>query len=164
LCTLNIRATPQSQAASVLGALGAVSPRALDCGRFAGARVRPRCSRRRWIMVAPGESARFRNATPSEGPSPRRIPSYEPPERRTDGSGQAGSWAVAFDHAHVRLVDLSSQTPSGGGQRADPVQKHDPGERISRKKVKKGIDKSRPVTEAQLEQNRHVLSISQKSA
>src|SRR5262249_32807144 len=31
-----------------------------------------------------------------------------------------------------RLVDLSSQTPLGGGQRADPVQKHDPGERISR--------------------------------
>src|SRR5262249_37979208 len=29
-----------------------------------------------------------------------------------------------------RLVDLSSQTPLGGGQRADPVQKHDPGERI----------------------------------
>jgi hypothetical protein len=26
-----------------------------------------------------------------------------------------------------RLADLSSQTPSGGGQRADPVQKHDPG-------------------------------------
>ena len=32
-----------------------------------------------------------------------------------------------------RLVDLSSHTPSGGGLRADPVQKHDPGERISRK-------------------------------
>jgi hypothetical protein len=32
----------------------------------------------------------------------------------------------------VALVDLSSHTPSGGGLRADPVQKHDPGERISR--------------------------------
>src|SRR5215831_3153169 len=47
----------------------------------------------------------------------------------------------------LRLVDLSSQTPSGGGQRADPVQKHDPGERMS-SQVKKGIDKPRPVTEA----------------
>jgi hypothetical protein len=49
------------------------------------------------------------------------------------------------------LVDLSSLTPSGGGLRADPVQKHDPGERISRN-WKKGIDKQWPVTEAQLAQ------------
>jgi hypothetical protein len=53
---------------------------------------------------------------------------------------------------NLRLVDLSSLTPSGGGLRADPVQKHDPGERISRKwkreYVERGIDKLRPVTEA----------------
>jgi hypothetical protein len=45
---------------------------------------------------------------------------------------------VALDHAHVRLVDLSSQTPSGGGHRADPVEKHDPGGRTSRTKRKEG--------------------------
>ena len=44
---------------------------------------------------------------------------------------QLSSWGS--NHANPRLVDLSSLTPSGGGLRADPVQKHDPGERISRK-------------------------------
>jgi Polyketide cyclase / dehydrase and lipid transport len=34
---------------------------------------------------------------------------------------------------HKRLVDLSSHTPSGGGLRANPVQKHEPGDRTSRK-------------------------------
>src|SRR5204862_2856447 len=38
------------------------------------------------------------------------------------------------------------QTPSGGGLRADPGQKQDPGER-TRSQVETGIDNPRPVTE-----------------
>jgi len=50
---------------------------------------------------------------------------------------QLSSWGS--NHANPRLVDLSSLTPSGGGLRADPVQKHDPGERISRKSENEGL-------------------------
>src|SRR5262249_46249017 len=52
-------------------------------------------------------------------------------------------------HAHLRLVDLSSQTPSGGGQRADPGQKHEPGgTAVSR--VERDLTTPRPVTEKRL--------------
>src|SRR5258708_2258414 len=66
--------------------------------------------------------------------------------------------AVASQHAHRRLADLPSCTPSGGGPRADPVQKHDPasGQRLrgigSRLAQSEGgtLDKARPVTEARM--------------
>jgi hypothetical protein len=51
-------------------------------------------------------------------------------------------------HPTTRTLDLSSQTPSGGGQRADPGQKHGPRQTdVSR--VKR-VDKPLSVTEAQL--------------
>jgi hypothetical protein len=54
---------------------------------------------------------------------------------------------------------IPGKPPSGGGQRADPVQKHDPGERdVSR--VKKGIDKPRPVTEADVSSNGLIAFVS----
>jgi hypothetical protein len=37
--------------------------------------------------------------------------------RRDDGSGQAANMTDCGDQAHVRLGNLSSQTPSSGGSR-----------------------------------------------
>src|SRR5438552_4439878 len=69
-------------------------------------------------------------------------------QRRDDGSGQAAMRAVASNHADVDWPTYPLQTPSGGGPRADPGQKQDPGERIL--KIDRGIDKPRPVTEARM--------------
>src|SRR6516165_2895722 len=64
---------------------------------------------------------------------------------------QLSSWGP--NHANPRLVDLSSLTPSGGGLRADPVQKRDPGERISRKSENEGLTYG-PVTEGEIQERR----------
>src|ERR1700682_6735866 len=53
--------------------------------------------------------------------------------RRDDGSGQAVAHQVASGARERRLVDLSSSNPIRWRPCADPVQKRDPGERITQK-------------------------------
>src|SRR5262249_41193333 len=59
---------------------------------------------------------------------------------------------VASNTFNVDWPALSSSDPIRWRPRADPVQKHDPGETDPRK-WKRGIDKPRPVTEARIERS-----------
>src|SRR5512139_1047067 len=80
-------------------------------------------------------------AFPKRGPDAGTTGKVRPP---------SGPW-----HQTTLNVDwstLSSSDPIRWRPRADPVQKHDPGERNPRK-WKCGIDKPRPVTEARMERS-----------
>src|SRR5262249_31793853 len=59
---------------------------------------------------------------------------------------------VASNTFNVDWPALSSSDPIRWRPRADPVQKHDPGE-MDPRKWKRGIDKPRPVTEARIERS-----------
>src|SRR5262249_48891573 len=61
---------------------------------------------------------------------------------------------VASNTFNVDWPALSSSDPIRWRPRADPVQKHDPGE-MDPRKWKRGIDKPRPVTEARIERKRN---------
>src|SRR5262245_24027268 len=90
-----------------------------------------------------GREARSKTARLSGGPGTSRPKARS--QRRDDGSGQAAIRVVAQDHAHRRLADLSSRTPSGGGPAPTPDRSKHPAKGFS-----KGIDKPSPVTEARM--------------
>src|SRR5215470_1852499 len=94
---------------------------------MARASVMPRPSEWRLRMMTPIMMPRYAPApsSPAQVRAAGRLRGSDSATRPSQ-EGRA-SWVVAPDHAHPRLVDLSSQTPSGGGQRADPGQKHEPG-------------------------------------
>jgi hypothetical protein len=90
----------------------------------AGPSIHPCQPRRRGAMFRAGRDT----GIPERGPDAGTIDQVSP---------QHGP--LAPDYAHPRLLDLSSPTPSGGGQRADPGQKHKPGgtddSRVERRSV-----------------------------
>src|SRR5580692_7626098 len=70
--------------------------------------------------------------------------------RRDDGSGQAATRVVATDHAQRRLADLSSFKPHQVAAQRRPRTEARP-RRKGSSQAERGIDKSRPVTEARVE-------------